>query len=312
MPTITIMKTVVIALGGNAIMPKGRMTIESEFSNVRKAMEYILPGIKNNHVVVTHGNGPQVGNIMIRVEEALGKAYPIPLSVAVAESEGELGYIIEQSLVNLLSKKKIRKPVVSILTQVVVDKNDNAFRKPTKPVGPFYDKHDANNMKKKGLHVAFEHGKGWRRVVPSPYPKEIVESEIIRKISKDAIVIAAGGGGIPVLETKQGFKGVDAVIDKDLASACLAKSINADVLMILTDVPCAYENFTAKNKKPIGKITVKQAEALVKENHFSAGSMLPKIQAAIKFAHAGGTAIITNPQSVRKALSGKAGTIVIK
>lgn len=306
------MKSVVIALGGNAVMPKGKMTLVAEFANVRKAVSYILPVVKKHQTAISFGNAPQIGNILIRVEEALGKAYPIPLSVAVAESEGELGYIIEQSLVNLLSKKRVKKPVISILTQVVVDKKDKAFRHPTKPVGPFYSAKEAKKMKRKGLHVAFEQGKGWRRVVPSPRPLKIVEAEIIKKISKEAVVIAAGGGGIPVVETKQGYKGIDAVIDKDLASACLAISMKADLLLILTDVPCAYKNFGMKDQKPIGKISAAQAAALIKENHFPAGSMLPKIEAAVWFAKIGGTTIITNPQSLQKALSGKAGTIISK
>ena len=312
------MRSVVIALGGNAIAPKGKMAISSQFSNVRKTMECVLPVIKNHHAVVTHGNGPQVGNILIRVEEALGKAYPIPLSIAVAESEGEMGYIIDQSLVNLLLKKNIRKPVLSVLTQVVVDKNDPAFRSPAKPVGPFYSKAEAAKMKKKGLHVALEQGKGWRRVVPSPQPKAIVEAEIIKKISREAVVIAAGGGGIPVVETKQGYKGIDAVIDKDLASACLAISMKADLLLILTDVTCAYKNFGRKNQKPIksidtrGRFHAGNEEGRISSEFFSAGGMLPKVNAGLWFARNNGTAIITNPQSLQKALSGKAGTIITK
>ena len=312
------MRSVVIALGGNAVMPKGKMTVGAEFANVRKAMSYILPVVEKHRTVITHGNAPQVGNILIRSEAALGKAYPIPLSVAVAESEGELGYIIEQSLLNLLSKKKVRKPVVSVLTQVVVDKNDSAFRHPTKPVSPFYSKAEAMKMKKKGLHVALEQGKGWRRVVPSPQPKEIVEAGIIKDISKRAVVIAAGGGGIPVVKTKQGYRGIDAVIDKDLASACLAISMKADLILILTDVPCAYMNFGKKNRKPIKSIDTRghfnagNEEGRIREEFFGAGSMLPKVNAGLWFARNGGKTIITNPQSLQKALSGKAGTIIKK
>ncbi|MBI4170355.1 MAG: carbamate kinase [Candidatus Aenigmarchaeota archaeon] len=306
------MQTLVIALGGNAIMPKGKMTIASEFSNVQKAIQKIFPLVKNNHVIITHGNGPQVGNILIRVEAALGKAYPIPLSVAVAESEGELGYVIEQCLVNELSKKKIKKSVVSILTQVLVDKKDPSFKNPTKPVGPFYPKKEAEKMKKKGLHVIFEKTKGWRRVVPSPWPKKIIEAETIKAISRKAVVIAAGGGGIPVIYESGKYRGIDAVIDKDLASACLASSIKADLLLILTDVPFAYENFGKKNEKPIKKMTIKEAKHYIIEGHFAPGSMLPKVQAASEFAQTGGTAIITNPSNLKKALSGKAGTVIKK
>ncbi len=304
------MQTLVIALGGNAIMPKGKMTIASEMLQVSQAMKKILPLLKKNRVVITHGNAPQVGNILIRVEEALGKAYSIPLSVAVAESEGELGYVIEQSLINELTKHKMKKPVVSILTQVLVDKKDPAFRHPTKPVGPFYSKSEAEKMKKKGLAVKQEKGKGWRRVVPSPQPLQIMEADVIKKVLRHAVVIAAGGGGIPVVLEKGTYKGVDAVIDKDLASACLAKSIQADILLILTDVPCAYEHFGKEYQTPIRKITPMQAEVLIEEGHFTEGSMLPKLQAAAEFAREGGTAIITNPANVMKAMKGKAGTTI--
>jgi carbamate kinase len=304
------MKTVVIALGGNAIMPKGQMSISSQFRNAKEAVHKILPIVKKNHVVLTHGNGPQVGNILIRVEEALGKAYPIPLSVAVAESEGELGYIIEQSLVNTLAKHRIKKPVISVLTQVLVDKYDPAFKNLTKPVGPFYSRQEAKAMKNKGLAVREEKGKGWRRVVASPKPKEIIEAKIIKDIAKKAIIIAAGGGGIPVVREKGIYKGIDAVIDKDLASSCLARSIKADELLILTDVPNAYLNFRQKCEEPIKKLTIKEAKNLIAKNHFGQGTMLPKVQAAVEFAEAGGKAAITNIQNAELALKGKAGTLI--
>ncbi len=303
---------IAIALGGNAISPKGKMGVASEFDLCKKAVEKILPLIRSNQAVITHGNAPQVGNIILRSELAAKIAYPIPLSVAVAESEGEIGYIIEQSLVNALAKHRIKKLVISVLTQVLVDKQDPAFKKPTKPVGPFYSKEEAEKMKSKGLHVSYEKGKGWRRVVPSPHPKEIIEAKIIRDISMQAVVIAAGGGGIPVIKEKGIYKGIDAVIDKDLASACLAKSIKAKTLLILTDVPCAYTNFRKKNEKAIRKIPLKKARHLIKEGHFAKGSMLPKMQAACEFAQSGGTAIITNIKNAQKAMKGKAGTIVTK
>ena len=303
---------IVVALGGNAIAPKGKMSVGSQFSCANRAMEHLLPIIRRNHVVFTHGNGPQVGNILIRSREALKPAYLIPLSVAVAESEGEIGYIIEQSLANTLSSHNLRKPVVSVLTQVLVDKNDKAFSNPTKPIGPFYSRNDASRLKRQGLHMAYEKGKGWRRVVPSPYPLKIMEAGAIKNIARHAIVIAAGGGGIPVCRQGRSLKGVDAVIDKDLASACLAKSMKADRLLILTDVQSAYKNFGQKNQKPIGKIKMRDAQRLIEEGHFAAGSMLPKIQSAMQFARSGGTAIITDIANARKAMQGKAGTVVYK
>lgn len=297
---------VVIALGGNALLRRGeKPSIEMQEKNVRKAVKSIRGIAKKHRVVITHGNGPQVGNIMIQVESALGKAYPVPLHVAVAESEGEIGYLLEQALYN-----EIKKPVVSILTQVIVDKNDTAFKNPTKPIGPYYTKKEMIILKKKGYKMA-RINSGYRRVVASPRPLKIVEAPVIKRLaSMDVIAIAAGGGGIPVYKARE-LKGIGAVIDKDLASACLAKSIDANLLLILTDVPYAYINYGKKNQKAINKISVKGAKKLLAEGHFPAGSMGPKIQAAIEFAEYG-KSIITNFSSLQKAMQGRAGTMIAK
>ena len=306
---------VVIALGGNSLIKKGeKPTISSQFKNAKKTMDYLVPLIKNkNQIVITHGNGFQVGNILIRVEESLGKAYSIPLEVCVAESQGELGYMIEQSLQNTLTKNKIKIPVVSVLTQVIVDKKDPAFKNPTKPIGPFYSRTQAQKLIKKGFKLVEQIGRGWRKVVASPKPKSIDDVKIIDMLLKNnIIVIAAGGGGVPIIKERgKIIHGVPAVIDKDLASACLANSIKAKTLIIIMSEPCAYTNYKKKNQKPIKTLTVKEASKLLKEGHFPKGSMGPKIEAAIQFIKNGGKqTIITSSNQIQKALIGKGGTVI--
>jgi carbamate kinase len=299
------MQTAVIALGGNAIMRGNKDTIEKQFENTRKTAREILFLAKKYKLVVTHGNGPQVGNIMIQIESAVGKAYPVPLSVAVAESQGQLGYMIEQAIVNESGKTD----VAGILTQVVVDRNDKAFSNPTKPIGPFYTKEQSGHLK--GMRVKEDSGRGWRRVVASPRPRQIVEAATIKKmLNSGIIVIAAGGGGIPVYKSGKKLVGVDAVIDKDLASACLAKSIGADLLIILTGVDNVYLNYGTGQQKAVSRLTVREAEKNMK--HFAEGSMRPKMMAAVEFVRNGGRALITSPESLRKALNGRAGTWIVK
>jgi len=305
---------IVIALGGNSLIKKGeKPTISNQFKNAKKTMEYLVPLIKNHKVVITHGNGFQVGNILIRVEESLGKAYSIPLEVCVAESQGELGYMIEQSLQNTLAKNKIKTPVVSILTQVLVDKKDPAFKDPTKPIGPFYTKSQAQKLMNKGFKLVEQIGRGWRKVVASPKPISIDDIKIIDLLLKNkTIVIAAGGGGVPIIKEKGKIThGVPAVIDKDLASACLANSIKAKTLIILMSEPSAYLNYKKKNQKPIRSLNIKEASKLLKEGHFPKGSMGPKIEAAIQFIKNGGNnVIITSSNNIQKALIGKSGTVI--
>ena len=301
------MKTVVVALGGNAIMRNNSDDIEKQFANVRKTAKEILFLAKKYRTVVTHGNGPQVGNIMIQIETSVGKAYPVPLSVAVAESQGQLGYMIEQAIVNESGKTD----VAGILTQVLVDRNDPAFRNPTKPIGPFYSKVQAEKLERGGMHVKEDSGRGWRRVVPSPKPKKIIEAATIKKmLDSGIIVVAAGGGGIPVYKSGGKLVGVDAVIDKDLASACLAKSIGADLLVILTGVDNVYLDYGTDKQRAIRQLTIKEAGKYMK--HFAEGSMRPKVQAAVAFAKTGGKALITSPEKLRAALSWNAGTWIVK
>lgn len=297
----------VLAIGGNALLRKGeKLSVETQQKNLRIVARRIKYIAQRHRVVITHGNGPQVGNIMIQVEAALGKAYPVPLHVAVAESEGEIGYLLEQAIYN-----ELRRPMASILTQTVVSRKDPAFRNPTKPIGPYYGRKEAALLKRKGYAMIKING-GWRRVVASPKPVRILESATIKKLAFTGIItIAAGGGGIPVYGKKR-FHGIDAVIDKDLASACLAKSIDADMLVILTDVPYAYLNYRTPQQKPIRKMTVREARKYLKEGQFPPGSMGPKIEAAVEFLENGGKkAIITSPGNIINAAKGGRGTIIM-
>jgi carbamate kinase len=296
----------VIALGGNALLKKNeKPSVKAQMKNARIVVKNLLPALSEKSVI-TFGNGPQVGNIMLQVEEALGKAYPVPLYVAVAESQGEIGFLIEQALIN----SKLKKPVVSILTQVLVDKKDDAFKNPSKPIGPFYSKKQAGILEKKGMKIKNVIG-GYRRVVASPRPLKIIESDVIKNLMKTSVVIAVGGGGVPVYRHKNQFKGIDAVIDKDLASACLAMSIKASTILVLTGVDYVYLNYKTKNQKPIRKMSVTEAKKYTEEGHFPEGSMGPKIQAAIEFLENGGKkVIITSPSNSYAALKNKAGTII--
>lgn len=280
------MKTVVIALGGNAILKKGEKPDSGiQFRNTKKALEKIFPLIKNNNVVITHGNGPQVGYLLIQQNA--------PLDVLDAETEGQIGYLIQQNLHNLITKNKLKRSVATVLTQVLVSKKDTSFAKPEKFVGPFYTKKEAEKLKKKFL-IKEDVGRGYRRVVPSPKPIEIIESSVIKKMLEDKIiVIAAGGGGIPVVKTKGNkLEGVEAVIDKDLASQCLANSIKAEELIIITDIDGVYINFNKKNQKKLEKVKLKELEKYYKAGEFPRGSMGPKVEATINFLKKGGKKVM--------------------
>jgi len=312
----------VIALGGNALQNKGeKLTISSQINNAQKAMHYISRLAKKYSLVITHGNGPQVGNILIRSETALGRAYSLPLDICVAESEGEIGYILEQSLIEQLRKNKQKSPVVTILTQVLVDKKDKAFTNPTKPIGPFYTKSHTQIFSKNKIPFIEDSKRGYRRVVASPKPIKIIEEDIIKKlVEEEVIVIAAGGGGIPVIkENKKNnnkLTGIEAVIDKDFASSCLANSIKADIMIILTSVDNVYIDYETRKQKKLTKININEAQKYLKQNQFAEGSMKPKIEASIDFLRHGKNknikVIITSPQKLEKALLGRAGTTITK
>ncbi len=304
----------IVALGGNAfVKPDEPLTMAGQFQVAREALSYLSPLLNNGFpLVLTHGNGPQVGHILVRVEEALGKAYAIPLEVCVAESEGELGYVLQQTLYNLLAESAVARPIVSLLTQVVVDADDPAFLAPTKPIGPFYTAEQAAELSRKGFVVRDDAGRGLRRIVASPAPRSIIEAPIIHRLLDDGVlVIAAGGGGIPVVQENGRLIGVEAVVDKDLASALLGETLGARLLLILTGVPCAFQDFGTPRQAAIGRITTERAGQLLAEGHFAPGSMRPKIEAAIRFAgRPGARSVVCDPPSVAAALEGKAGTIV--
>jgi len=289
-------KIAVVALGGNALLRGNEVgTIQQQEKNTYDTFIHLLKLLKDGYeLVITHGNGPQVGNIMLR-NEAGYKEYKIPqmpLDICVADSQGGIGYMIERQIKNILRESKIRKNVVTIVTQVLVDKNDPAFIEPTKPVGRFYLKEEADLLAKAGGFIFKEdpRKRGWRRVVPSPDPVDIFNKKVIRDlVRRGNIVIAAGGGGVPVyMDTKKNLVGVEAVIDKDLASSLLATEIGAEAFFILTDVPNVYLNFHKPNQQKLGKITVQEAEKYLDAGEFADGSMGPKILAAIQFLKNGG------------------------
>jgi len=310
-------KLVVVALGGNAILQPGqRGTFDEQMYNVHATCEQLARMVASEEykLVVTHGNGPQVGNILLQNEAGKDVAAPMPLYVCGAESQGLIGYMIQQNLGNLLAESgKGDIPIATIVTQVVVDRKDDAFVHPTKPVGPFYSEAEASSLhEEKGYDVREDAGRGWRRVVPSPDPMEILEKEAIRRlVEARAIVIASGGGGIPVVREDGGVVGVDAVIDKDLAGERLAADVGASILMILTDVDSVRLHYGTPEETPLSRMTLEEAKRYHADGHFAKGSMEPKVRAAIRFVEAGGErAIITSLHKALDALNGAAGTTI--
>ena len=307
------MSRIVIALGGNAL---GK-TPEEQLELVRNTAKSIVEIVKEGHeVIVAHGNGPQVGMINLAMDfanENEAGTPSMPFAECGAMSQGYIGYHLQQSIDEELKKNKIDKGCVTIITQVEVNKKDPAFENPTKPVGMFYTKEEAEAIEKeKGYTFVEDAGRGYRRVVPSPKPINIIELEIIKRLRTKNVVIAVGGGGIPVIRTRKGFKGVDAVIDKDLSSAKLASQLNADILLILTAVEKVYINYNTENQQAIDKLTLKEAKDYIKQGHFAKGSMLPKIEACMNFVknYPKGKAIITSLDKAREALNKETGTII--
>jgi carbamate kinase len=307
---------VVVALGGNALQRKGApATAQAQLEVVQKTVEYIAEmSCRGYELSIVHGNGPQVGNIMLANEAAANIVPPMPFDVCGAMSQGYIGYHIQQALRYALEKRCRHVPVVTIITQVVVDKDDPAFQKPTKPIGPFYSKEEADLIAfKKGYEMREDAGRGWRRVVASPMPQRIVEFSCLKELWDTTIVITVGGGGIPVIEKEDGsLEGVAAVIDKDLAAERLAENIGADILMILTEVEKVCLNFNKPDQQELDHMTVEEAERYMEQGHFAPGSMLPKVQAAAMFvkANPGKKAIITTLFKSIEALEGKTGTLI--
>lgn len=309
-------KRVVIALGGNALQSKEQpATSEAQLEMVKKTCKH-LADIKEMgyEIVIVHGNGPQVGRIVLASEAAKDLTPPMPFDVCGAMSQGYIGYHIQQALGEELKKRGWDVPVVTLATQVVVEERDPCFKVPTKPIGPFYSKEEAEEISKESGYTMIEDaGRGYRRVVASPIPVDIVEITAIRSLFEKAVVIACGGGGIPVIrKNDESLEGVAAVIDKDYAAELLAELIDADILLILTEVEKVSLNYNKTNQEKLDKITVESAEKYIQEGHFAKGSMLPKIRAAIKFANSGTDkkTIITSLDKGLTALSGKTGTII--
>ena len=308
-------KRVVIALGGNALQKNGEVSAEAQKAVAKKVGELIAKLSSHFDIVVAHGNGPQVGNILVHEEQAASENAPaMPLETAVAMSQGQIGYWLSQSISNAFVKEGKNKKVATVITQVEVDKNDPAFKNPSKPVGQFYTEKEALKLaKEKGWIVKEDAGRGWRRVVPSPAPKSIVEKrEISDLIKSGTIVIAAGGGGVPVYRTKilRVLKGVDAVIDKDFAAEKLAELIKADMFISVTAVDYAYLNFGKPDQVALKKLTPREADYYSSQGFFKAGSMLPKVLATTTFAKKGKIGIICSLDNLEDALKLKSGTII--
>ena len=310
-------KVAVVAVGGNSlILDNKHQTVEDQYKAAVDTMKHIAEMIaKGWDVVITHGNGPQVGFVLARSEYSRGILHEVPLDSCGADTQGAIGYNFQMAMGNIFKDRGIDKPVATVVTQVLVDKNDPSFKKPTKPIGQFYSEEEANKRKEKdGWDIMEDAGRGWRRVVASPVPKEIIELPTIEALIKSGVVVVAvGGGGIPVVKDEQGhLKGVAAVIDKDLASSLLANLIKADLLLISTAVEKVCINFGKPDQKAIDRMTLAEAKKYMEEGHFKPGSMLPKIKAIIQFLEKGGkTALITDPLHIPQALEGKTGTWIV-
>ena len=306
---------VVIALGGNALQQNGEVTAEAQKAVASQIGEKIAKLSEKYEIIIAHGNGPQVGNILIHEESASTNSAPaMPLETAVAMSQGQIGYWLSQAIDNAFARNRQNKRVISVVTQVVVDPEDPAFRHPSKPIGEFYDAKEAMHLAKlRGWEMREDAGRGFRRVVPSPKPIDIVERrEIMSLVQNGTIVIAVGGGGIPVVRSKvlKVLRGVDAVIDKDLAAAKLAELVKADLFVSVTAVPNAYLRFGHPDQIALGMITPREAIEHIKAGHFGVGSMLPKIQAIAAFASKNRVGVITNPDNLELALQRRSGTII--
>jgi carbamate kinase len=306
---------ILVALGGNAILAReNEGTAEEQFDNVRRACKHLACIIRHGHkIIITHGNGPQVGDILLRGELAKDKLPYMPLDVCVAESQGMIGYMIQQSLRNELRRIGLDLQVATILTETVIDVNDPAFKNPTKPIGSFCNASEAARLKKeKGWHLINEGERGYRRTVPSPIPLSIIQGQIVRELMDlGVIVIAAGGGGIPVTSGNDS-QGVEAVIDKDLCAAVLAKIVEADVLLILTDVEKVFLNYEKPNQRPVDRMTVQECRKFLEAGQFPSGNMGPKIESAVRFLESGGKrVIISSLEKAEEALAGRAGTTIV-
>ncbi len=303
----------VIAIGGNAIVLEGQKgTIQEQFTNCEEFLNPIAVLVsKGWKIVMTHGNGPQVGSALLRVALSRKETYPLPLDICVADTQGGMGYMFQNVLRKLLHRLNKDIPVVSVVTQIVVDPKDPAFQNPSKPIGPFYTKEQIEvHQKQDGWAIGQDEKGRWRRLVSSPIPEEILETDAIKLLVKDGVlVIACGGGGVPVMKAAEGYQGVEAVVDKDLASGLLAAKISADTLIITTGEDQVALHYRKKDQTYLNHLSLAEAEEYLREGEFPRGSMGPKIQAAITFLKRGGKeALITTPEHLLDALQGKTGT----
>jgi carbamate kinase len=309
-------KLAAVAIGGNSLIqdPK-RPEVGNQWDAVRETTEHIADMIAEGwSVIVTHGNGPQVGYILRRSELAAHEVHTVPLDLIVADTQGAIGYMVQQSLDNALRRRGINRTIVTVVTQTLVDPDDPAFKKPNKPIGSFMAEEAARRYESEGWSVMEDAGRGWRRVVASPKPLAIQEINAIRAlVLSDYVVIAVGGGGIPVVRDEQGeLRGTYAVIDKDRASSLLAQSLRADLFVISTGVEKVALNFNKPDQKLLDQMTLREATRYMAEGHFAPGSMLPKIEAAVEFVRMGGPlAIITDPPNLARALRGETGTRIV-
>lgn len=307
---------IVVALGGNAISRQEETgDIPDQIKNCHRTAEHLVDLVAAGHkVVVTHGNGPQVGNILRRVEAARTQVYPLSLDICGAHSQGGIGYLLQREINNVFKSRGMDKIGYTIITQCLVDAEDPAFKNPTKPVGPFFSRDQMAPMIKSGWKAIEDAGRGWRRVVPSPMPRAIVEEGVIKQaIEFGDLVICCGGGGIPVVDANGRLEGLEGVIDKDHATSLLARNIDADLMIITTGIEKVAINFNTPDQKNLDRMTVAEAEQFLAEGHFPAGSMGPKIQASIDFTAATGKdVIITLPEMTLAALAGTTGTRVVK
>jgi len=307
----------VIAFGGNALLrPQDHGTQEEQFTLAWKATRWLVEIIHRGfELVIVHGNGPQVGNIMIQVEEAITKIPPQSLDVCVAQTMGSMGFMLENQLRNRLNEEQLAKPVVTVLSEVEVARDDPAFENPSKPVGPYFTAYRANLlMQEQGWQMVEDAGRGWRKVVASPPPKRILDIEAVKQlVAAGAVVVAAGGGGIPVYQDVGGyFRGVEAVIDKDYTASLLAQELDADLFIILTQVPQVAENYGRPNQRWLPEITASKAREMLDHNQFPPGSMGPKVRAALAFVEkTGKEVLITDAEHLKDALAHNAGTFIV-
>lgn len=317
MPDPSVRKVAIVAIGGNSLIKdKAHRTIPDQYAAVAETIRHITAMIETGwEVVITHGNGPQVGFILRRAELALHELHPVPLDYCGADTQGAIGYMLQRALHNEFRERKLEKKAATVVTQVLVDKNDPAFEKPSKPIGSFMDQPTAQSRAESdGWAVVEDAGRGWRRVVPSPLPVRILEQDAIEALLQDGfVVIGIGGGGIPVIEDEGGdLVGVEAVIDKDFASALLAEGINADLLLISTSVEKVALNFNKPDQVWLDMLNLDEARRYLEEGHFAKGSMEPKIRAIISFLEAGGKeALITTPENIERALNRETGTRIV-